>query len=79
MRYTLSDERRAQLRTGLAAFFQREFEEDLSDFRADAIIDHLAEHLGASVYNQAIADARGWMQERIDDLDVEFHEPEERP
>jgi uncharacterized protein (DUF2164 family) len=79
MRHPLSDERRAQLRSGLAALFQREFEEELSDFRADTILDYLLEHLGATVYNQAIADSRAWMQERLDDLDVEFHEPEQRP
>ncbi|MCA8979690.1 MAG: DUF2164 family protein [Planctomycetes bacterium] len=79
MKHPLTDERRAELRAGLIALFQCEFDQELSDFRADAIIDHLLEHLGATVYNQAIADARAWMQERIDDLDAEFHEAEERP
>lgn len=79
MKHPLTDERRADLRTGLITLFQSEFDQELSDFRADTIIDYLLEHLGATVYNQAIADARAWLQERVDDLDAEFHEPEERP
>lgn len=75
----LSDERRAELRGGLIALFADEFDEELSPFRADAVIDHLLRHLGVTVYNQAIQDARAWMAERLDDLDAEFHEPEERP
>ena len=79
MRHELSDERRAELRDGLIALFAEDFDEELSAFRADAILDHLLKHLGATVYNQAIQDARAWMAERLDDLDVRFTEPEERP
>jgi len=75
----LSEERRAALRAGLLTLFQREFDEELSPFRADAVLDHLLEHLGATVYNQAVEDTRAWLQERLDDLDVEFHQPEDRP
>ncbi len=79
VRRRLSDERRAELRDGLIALFAEDFDEELSPFRADAILDHLLQHLGATVYNQAIQDARAWMAEKLADLDVEFHEPEERP
>ncbi len=33
--------------------------------------------LGPQVYNQAVSDARASMQSKLDDLDVEFYEPEE--
>ncbi len=33
--------------------------------------------LGPPVYNQAVQDARGFVQEKLDDLDAEFYEPED--
>ena len=54
-----------------------EFDEELSDFRADELVTFFLRRLGPAVYNQAISDARGYMLERLDDLDVEFREPEE--
>lgn len=35
--------------------------------------------LGASVYSQAIQDARGLLQEKLSDLEGEFYEPGEEP
>jgi len=38
---------------------------------------HLTDELGAAVYNQAIQDARTFVQQRLGDLEGEFYEPEE--
>jgi uncharacterized protein (DUF2164 family) len=37
----------------------------------------LVSELGPAVYNQAIRDAQGFLQQRIEDLDVEYFEEEE--
>jgi len=50
---------------------------ELSDFQAHRLIDFFLRHLGAPVYNQAIQDARTFLQTKLDDLDGEFYEPEE--
>ena len=75
IRLRLDDERRAALAHELATLFETRFDEPLSDSRATELIDFFLRHLGPAVYNQAIADARGYMLERLDDLDVEYFEP----
>ena len=42
----------------------------------ERILQFFLEQLEPSVYNQAVQDARGFMQGRLDDLDAEFYEPE---
>ena len=75
-RLRLSDERRELLAARLTRFVSDEHDEALSPFRANALIDFFLRELGPPVYNQAIQDARGHLQERLDDLDAEFYEPE---
>ena len=75
IRLRLDDERRAAIAHELGTLFERKFDEPLSDFRAQELIEFFLRHLGPAVYNQAIADARGYMLERLDDLDVEYYEP----
>jgi uncharacterized protein (DUF2164 family) len=77
MRIALSEERRSQLVSAVQRFLAREFEVELSDFQAGRLLDFFVRHLGASVYNQAIQDARAFLQEKLSDLEGEFYEPEE--
>lgn len=77
MRIRLEDEPRARVLRSLRRFFDAEFEIELSEFQAERVLDFLVVELGAPVYNQAIRDARGFLQDKLDDLDVEFYEPEE--
>jgi uncharacterized protein (DUF2164 family) len=77
MRIKLSDEARGQLTGEVERLFANEFDRELSEFQAQRLIDFFVRHLGAPVYNQAIQDARGFLQTKLDDLDGEFYEPEE--
>jgi uncharacterized protein (DUF2164 family) len=79
MSMVIDDARREQLIRRLQGFFRSEFDEDLSRFRAAQILDFHLEALGPQVYNQAVQDARKYMQDRLDDLDAEVHVPEARP
>ncbi len=76
MAVRLDDERRERLVTRLRALYREEFDEDLSPFRAEQVLDFFLEALGPQVYNQAVDDARGFMLRKLDDLDGEVHEPE---
>lgn len=76
LRIRLSEQRRAGLQRDLAKLYERTFDEPLSEFRAEELVDFFVTHLGPPVYNQAIADARGFMLEKIEDLDVEVYEPD---
>ena len=77
MRIALSDERRRQLVAALRRFLAREFETDFSEFQAQRLLDFFVRQLGAPVYNQAIQDARAFLQDKLSDLEGEFYEPEE--
>lgn len=76
MRIALSDERRSELIAAARRFLAREFEVELSEFQARGLLDFFVRHLGAPVYNQAIQDARAFLQEKLTDLEGEFYEPE---
>lgn len=79
MALPLDDERRAELVARLQGFWLEEFDEDLSVFRAEHVLDFLLGLVGAQIYNQAVQDARAWMLGKLDDLDGEVYEPEAGP
>lgn len=75
MSVELSEERRSELVLRLQGFFLEQFEEELSEFRADHLLDFALEALGPQVYNQAVQDARGFMQRKLEDLEGEVWMP----
>ena len=76
MAIELDDARRERLTASLRGFFREEFDEELSAFRSEQILDFFLQALGPQVYNQAVQDARGFMQRSLDDLDGEVYESE---
>lgn len=76
MRIQLSEERRAHMVRMIRAFFDETFDEELSDFRAEELLDFFVAELGPTVYNQGVQDARGFVQRKLDDLDGEVYEAE---
>jgi uncharacterized protein (DUF2164 family) len=76
MRIALSEERREQLVEALQRFQADEFDQEVSDFQARRLLEFFIHHLGAPVYNQAIQDARRFLQDKLTDLEGEFYEPE---
>lgn len=73
MRIELSDERKADFKSRLQALFRGEFDEDLSEFRADEVLALFLKTLGPAVYNQAVQDVRAHLQTKLDDLDGEIY------
>ena len=76
MTFTLDDDRRRQLSERLQAFHRERFDEELSPFRAAEILEFVLAAVGPQVYNQAVQDARKYMQQKLDDLDGDVHAPE---
>ena len=70
---TLTDDRRQRLVGQLQSLFQSEFDETLSEFRAEQILDLMLTTLGPGVYNQAVQDVRAHLQTKLDDLDGEVY------
>lgn len=77
MRIQLTGERRARMLRSLRKFFANELDHEIGELAAERILDFFAKELGAPVYNQAIQDARAFLQTRLDDLEGEFYEPDE--
>lgn len=76
MTIKLDEARKEQLIAQLRGFYLEQFDEELSGFRAEQVLDFALATLGPQVYNQAVQDARKFMQERLDDLEGEVYEPE---
>lgn len=74
----LSDERKTDIASALRGFFADEFDHELSDFQSVEVVDFMLKHIGPSQYNQAIGDARNFLMEKIEELDVTLYEPEIR-
>ena len=71
MAIALEPQRRARVVARLQLLFSKEFDETLSDFQANAVVDLMLKTLGPAVYNQAVQDVRAHMQVKLDDLDGE--------
>jgi uncharacterized protein (DUF2164 family) len=72
----IDEARKERLNRELQALFLESFEEEISEFRADEIVDFFLGTLGPQVYNQAVQDARKFVMEKLDDLDGEVHVPD---
>ena len=77
MTLSLEKNRKTAICTSLKSFYKAEFDETLSDFRAEQLVDFMLNQIGPSQYNQAIQDARKFISEKLDDLDTEFYVSEE--
>lgn len=70
---TLSEARRAALVSAIQARFSDHFDETLSAFRAEQLLDMMVDLIGPGIYNQAVQDVRAHLQSRLDDLDGEVY------
>jgi uncharacterized protein (DUF2164 family) len=77
MRVKLTDERREQMLRSIKRFFLETLDQELGDLAAGRILDFFVKEIGAPVYNQAIQDARAFVQGKLEDLEGEFYEPDE--
>jgi uncharacterized protein (DUF2164 family) len=77
MRIRLSPDRRGALLKALQDHFAAEFDEPLSDFRAEGLLDFLVRELGPPVYNQGVRDAAAFVQGKLADLEGEVYEPDD--
>jgi uncharacterized protein (DUF2164 family) len=69
MAITLSPDAKRQLRASIKRYVAEDLEQDIGDLKVDALLDFFLKEIGPTVYNQAIADAQQYFQERAIDLD----------
>jgi uncharacterized protein (DUF2164 family) len=64
----LPDAARKQAVAALRQYFAANMDDEIGDLKAGLLLDFILSELGPSVYNQAIADARAFFEERTSDL-----------
>jgi uncharacterized protein (DUF2164 family) len=65
---TLPDQTRQQAIAALKQYFAANMDDEIGDLKAGLLLDFFLGELGPSVYNQAIADAGSFFEERTADL-----------
>lgn len=69
----LDPARKQRVAVQLQPLFSKEFDEKLSDFRAEKVVDLMLRTLGPAIYNQGVQDARTHLQGKLDDLEGEVY------
>ena len=65
----LSAPTRAKATASIRKFFAEELDHEIGDLKAMLVLDYiLAEH-GPTIYNQALADSRAFLEERVADVE----------
>jgi len=65
----LPDPTRQKAVASIKRFFAEQLDDDIGDLKAMLVLDYiLAEH-GPTIYNLALADARGFVEERAADVE----------
>ncbi len=72
MQIQLSKEEKRKLINEIQIFFYKEREEDIGIIAAEIILEFMIENIGKYAYNKALDDAKGWFQQRIEDLDIDY-------
>jgi uncharacterized protein (DUF2164 family) len=65
-------ETRRQCAEDVLARIKQQDDAEFGIIAAEEIIDIVAQHIGADIYNLAIKDARKLVQDRLADLDIEM-------
>ncbi len=65
---TLSDDARKQAVAALREYCAEHMDEQIGDLKAQLLLDFILAELGPTIYNQGIADARVFFEERVEDL-----------
>jgi uncharacterized protein (DUF2164 family) len=65
---TFPNDGRKHAIASLQQYFAENMDEEIGELKAGLLVDFVAAELGPTIYNQAIADARTFFEERSADL-----------
>lgn len=72
----IDDDARKRAVTALREYFAGNMDEEIGDLKAALLLDYVLSELGPTIYNQAIADAQKFFEERTSDLSGVFYQTE---
>lgn len=67
---SIPDEARTKALASLKRYMAEELELDVGDLKSGLFLDYIVAEIGPTVHNQAIAEARAFIEERAADLDA---------
>ncbi|NJO97311.1 MAG: DUF2164 domain-containing protein [Pleurocapsa sp. CRU_1_2] len=76
MTIKLSKVTKQQLIKSIKRYFKEELDEEIGDLKALLFLDFCLQEICPSVYNQAIIDARSFMEDKLSDLEDTCYESE---
>lgn len=76
MPITLSPDTSKQMQASIKRFVAEHMDEDIGDLKAILFLEFCLKEIAPTVYNQAIADAQKYFQERVVDLEGVCYQPE---
>lgn len=75
----LSRETRETMIANIQQFFEMERGETIGELAADQVLDFMMTTIGPHVYNQALADCRTLVNERMAGMEEDIYALEQRP
>ena len=76
MAIELSKDVTTRMVESIKRYFVESMEDEIGDLKASLLLDFCLREIAPSIYNQAIADAQAYMQDRIGDLEDSCYQPE---
>jgi uncharacterized protein (DUF2164 family) len=76
MPITLTPDAKQQALASIKRYLLEELDLDAGDLKAGSLLEFFLKELAPSVYNQAVADAQRYMQDRALDLEGACHQDE---
>jgi uncharacterized protein (DUF2164 family) len=74
MSIELSKQVRDEAIASIQQYFERNLPEPIGELGAGLLLNYFVEEIGPAIYNRAISDAQGRMQQRVLDLEGELYE-----
>ena len=78
MSLDLDEERRRAMLGDIRAFFAETLDDEIGDLKARLVLDFFLGRLGGAIYNQAVADAHAWTQDKLMDIEGELYQDDGR-
>jgi uncharacterized protein (DUF2164 family) len=72
----ISKQARGDAIASIQRYFEENMPEPIGDLPAGLLLNFFMEEIGPAIYNRAIRDAQGRMQQRVTDLDGELYADE---
>jgi uncharacterized protein (DUF2164 family) len=73
---SIPDDARKQAMASVRQYFADELGQEIGDLKASLVLDYFLAEIGPAVYNQAIAEAKSFFDERAADLGALCHHEE---